>query len=128
MAPWLRLCLPALAAVDVLSAHRLMRHGGSRLESEGSARATDGDVWATVVSASEAVPCGCPRLHLLDLGEEAFLRLRAEQGIFVEFHAFLGHLVGLLQRCQEEGGGRPGVPSRSSAGPPLTATFEPAPG
>ena len=46
----------------------------------------------------------------------------------MEFHAFLGHLVGLLQRCQEEGGGRPGVPSRSSAGPPLTATFEPAPG
>ena len=86
------------------------------------------------VSASEAAPCGCPRLHLLELGEEAFLRLRTEQGIFVEFQAFLGHLVSLLQRCQEgsEGAGaprRPEVPSRRCGpGPPLTATFEPAPG
>ena len=87
------------------------------------------------VSASEVAPGGCPRLHLLELGEEAFLRLRAEQGIFVEFQAFLGHLVSLLQRCQEGGAGagagapgRPEMPSCPCAGPSLTATFEPAPG
>ena len=95
MAPWLRLCLPALAAVDVLSAYRLMRHGGSRLESEGSARATDGDVWATVVSASEAVPrlpetlAGEP-VKLLDASTfqefGAFYYLRdAQHGVFATF-------------------------------------------
>lgn len=38
-------------------------------------------------------------LHTLDVGEEDFAGLKAQQGILVDFGGFPGKLIGLLDRC-----------------------------
>ena len=93
---------------------------------------------STLAQPSPGGVRGGGSLHLCDIDEEAFLRLRADQGILVGFEALLGHLTGLLRRCQAGyspgAGSRPGSPvgmeeggSSPTAAPPLAATFEPAP-
>lgn len=38
-------------------------------------------------------------LHVLEVGEEEYAALRAEQGIRVDFANFPGKLIGLLEQC-----------------------------
>lgn len=40
-------------------------------------------------------------LHVLEVSEDDFLNLKAEQGIVVDFTSFPEKIVGLLERCMQ---------------------------
>ncbi len=46
-------------------------------------------------------------LHTLEVGEEEFQGLKAEQGILVDFGSFPGKVVSLLQKCAAERAAQP---------------------
>ena len=46
-------------------------------------------------------------LHMLEVSEEEFQGLKAEQGILVDFGSFPGKVVSLLQKCAAERAAQP---------------------